>query len=120
MKLEQLSGCELGRLVNKGEVSPTEVIQYFRKRIEERNPSVNAFTYTKFEDAFAEAGKLEKRLAGREDCGPLAGVPIALKDFLPSGEQRIICSTGRLPLRSGPGTIQAALPAAVLPQLQTA
>ena len=41
MKLEQLSGCELGRLVNKGEVSPTEVIQYFRKRIEERNPSVN-------------------------------------------------------------------------------
>ena len=47
MKLEQLSGCELGRLVNKGEVSPTEVIQYFRKRIEERNPSVNAFTYTK-------------------------------------------------------------------------
>ena len=31
MKLEQLSGCELGRLVNKGEVSPSEVIQYFRK-----------------------------------------------------------------------------------------
>ena len=84
MKLEQLSGCELGRLVNKREVSPTEVIEYFKKRIEERNPSVNAFTYTKFEDAFAEAGKLEKRLAGREDCGPLAGVPIALKDFLPS------------------------------------
>ena len=84
MKLELLSGCELGRLVNKGEISPTEVIEYFKQRIEERNPSLNAFTYTKFEDAFAEAEKLEKRLAKRKDCGPLAGVPIALKDFLPS------------------------------------
>ena len=84
MKLELLSGCELGRLVNKGEISPTEVIEYFKQRIEERNPSLNAFTYTKFEDAFAEAEELEKRLAKRKDCGPLAGVPIALKDFLPS------------------------------------
>jgi amidase/aspartyl-tRNA(Asn)/glutamyl-tRNA(Gln) amidotransferase subunit A len=84
MKLERLSGCELGRLINKGEISPTEAIEYFKKRIEVRNPSLNAFTYTKFEDAFAEARKLEERLAKGEDCGPLAGVPIALKDFLPS------------------------------------
>ena len=38
MKLELLSGCELGRLVNKGEISPTEVIEYFKQRIEQRNP----------------------------------------------------------------------------------
>ncbi len=84
MKLELLSAAELGRLVNKGEISPTEIVEYFAKRIEERNPSINAFVYTKTEDALHEAKKLEARLAKGEDCGPLAGVPIALKDFLPS------------------------------------
>ncbi len=84
MKLELLSAAELGRLVSKGEISPTEIIEYFAKRIEERNPSINAFVYTKTEDALHEAKKLEARLAKGEDCGPLAGVPIALKDFLPS------------------------------------
>ncbi|MCR4951788.1 MAG: amidase [Solobacterium sp.] len=84
MKLELLSGAELGRLVNRREVSPTEVVEYFRKRIEERNPSINAFVYTKYEEALQEAKKLEARLARGEDVGPLAGVPAALKDFLPS------------------------------------
>ena len=84
MKLETLSAVELGRLVNQKEVSPTEVISYFKDRIEKRNPSINAFTYTKFEDAFKEAEKLEERLAKNEDCGPFAGVPVGLKDFLPS------------------------------------
>ena len=84
MKLEQLSAAELGRMVNRSEISPTDVITYFAKRIEERNPSINAFVYTKIEDALAEAKKLEDRLAKGEYCGPLAGVPVALKDFLPS------------------------------------
>ena len=35
MKLELLSAAELGRLVNKGEISPTEIVEYFAKRIEE-------------------------------------------------------------------------------------
>ncbi|MCR5795558.1 MAG: amidase [Solobacterium sp.] len=84
MKLELLSAAQLGRLVNKKEVSPTDVVLYFKDRIERRNPSINAFVYTKFEDALKEAKALEDRLARNEDIGPLAGVPVALKDFLPS------------------------------------
>lgn len=84
MQLERLSAAELGRLVNKGEISPTDVIRYFQKRIEERNPSINAFSYTKFEEAMADALELEKKLAHNENAGPFAGVPVALKDFLPS------------------------------------
>ena len=51
MKLEELSGVELGREVNKGNITPTEVIEYFANRIEKRNPSLNAFTYLKIEEA---------------------------------------------------------------------
>ena len=84
MKLEELSGVALGSLVQKGEVSPSEVIRYFAQRIEKRNPSINAFTYTKFDEALAEAGKLEQKLKSGESVGPLCGVPVVLKDFLPS------------------------------------
>lgn len=84
MELEKLSGMELGHLVNTKQISPVEVINYFIDRIEKRNPSINAFTYTKFDEALDYAIKLTKRLENGEYCGPFAGVPVAFKDFLPS------------------------------------
>ena len=84
MELERFSGLELGALVNKGEIKPSEVIEYFERRIKARNSSLNAFVYTKFDDAYEEARKLEQRLMNGENAGPLAGVPVGLKDFLPS------------------------------------
>ncbi|MBP5417485.1 MAG: amidase [Clostridiales bacterium] len=84
MELEKLSGVALGKEVLSGRITPTEVIRYFQDRIEKRNPSLNAFTYTKFDDAFSEAKALEEKLSRHEDVGPLAGVPVGLKDFLPS------------------------------------
>ena len=84
MELHKLSGIELGKEVRSGNISPTQVIEYFRDRITSRNPGLNAFVYTKFDDAFEEAKKLEDKIAHKETIGPLAGVPIGLKDFLPS------------------------------------
>ena len=84
MKLETLSGLDLGSLVNKHEVSPTEVIKYFADRIETRNPSINAFTYTKIDEALEEAKMIEDKLLVGESVGKFAGVPVGLKDFLPA------------------------------------
>ena len=84
MELASLSAAELGREIRAGRVSPTEAVRYFTERIERRNPSLNAFVYTKTEYAEAEAKKTERRLLAGEDVGPFAGVPFALKDFLPS------------------------------------
>lgn len=84
MKLENLSALELGELVRKREISPIGVLEYFRDMVETHNPYLNAFTYTMWEDAFEEANKLEARLAKKEPVGLFAGVPVGLKDFLPS------------------------------------
>lgn len=84
IRLEKLSAYEIGRLINKKKITPTEVIEYFEKRINKKNKKVNAFVYTKFDEAKLEAKKLEERIANGEDVGPFAGVPFALKDFLPS------------------------------------
>ena len=45
MKLEELSGVELGSEVKSGNITPTEVVDYFADRIEKRNPGLNAFVY---------------------------------------------------------------------------
>ena len=84
IKLEYLTALEIGKLVNEKKITPTEVLKYFEKRINERNKSINAFVYTRFEEAYKEAAKLEERLNKGEYCGIFAGVPFALKDFLPS------------------------------------
>ena len=84
LKLEYLSASEIGRMVNSKAIAPTAVLEYFEKRIKERNPSINAFVYTRFDEAYERAKELEERLQRGEDCGPFAGVPFALKDFLPS------------------------------------
>ncbi len=83
-KLETLSAAALGAAVGKGTLSPTQVVDYFARRIETRNPSLNAFVYTRFDHARAAAKALEARLARGENPGPFAGVPFGLKDFLPS------------------------------------
>ena len=82
--LEALSAAELGREVLAGRITPTEAVRFFEGRIEARNPSINAFVYTRFEEAEAAARTLERRLSAGENPGPFAGVPFALKDFLPS------------------------------------
>ncbi len=84
MDLEKLDGLALGELVNSGELSPVESIQYFVNRIEKLDASINAFTYTKIEDALNEAKMQEKKILQHINLGPFAGCPIGLKDFLPS------------------------------------
>lgn len=84
MEFHKYSAAELGKLVNSKQISIKEVLNYFRDRIECRNKSINAIVYTKWKDAYAEAEILQRRINSGENAGPFAGVPIALKDFLPS------------------------------------
>ena len=83
-ELKDLSAVEIGQLVNSKEVSPTEVLDYFFERIRDYK-ALNAFTYIKKEEAYEKAKELEKKLETTgKYLGPFAGVPFALKDFLPS------------------------------------
>lgn len=84
MKLEYLSASEIGREVNKGTIKPTEVVAYFMDLICKYNKDINAFTYTKFNEAMEVAKKQDELLAKGNNLGPFAGVPFALKDFLPN------------------------------------
>lgn len=80
------SALELGNMVNNKEITPTEILDQYEARINQINPKINAIIYTKFDEARIKAKEIEDSLAKGNYVGPLAGVPVGLKDFLPSKE----------------------------------
>src|SRR6202171_602342 len=69
------SALELAGMVRSGEVSARELVQCSLDRIEELNPTLNAFVQVDAERALATAGDVRQG-----DERPFAGVPIAIKN----------------------------------------
>jgi aspartyl-tRNA(Asn)/glutamyl-tRNA(Gln) amidotransferase subunit A len=74
--------AELAGLVASGEVSAVEVARAHLDRIAAVDERVHAFLHVDSEGALAAAAEVDRRRAAGETLGPLAGVPIAVKDVL--------------------------------------
>jgi aspartyl-tRNA(Asn)/glutamyl-tRNA(Gln) amidotransferase subunit A len=68
--------------VASGRASAEEICRDALTRIERSNPALNSFLLVDAEDALARARKVDTRRAAGDAPGPLAGVPIAIKDNL--------------------------------------
>ena len=68
-------GLGLAALVQRGEVSPAELLEAAIARIEAHNPSLNAVVRKRYEAARAEAAQVDRRAV-------FAGVPFLVKDLL--------------------------------------
>jgi len=66
---------ELAALIRSGELSARELVEASLARIDELQPTVNAFTHVAHESALTAADQV-----GPGDPRPFAGVPIAVKD----------------------------------------
>src|SRR5688572_975950 len=73
---------DLATLVQRGEVSAEEVARASLARIAQRDGALGAFLTVQADDALAAARALDARRARGEPLGPLAGVPVGLKDAL--------------------------------------
>ncbi|MGY0006723.1 Asp-tRNA(Asn)/Glu-tRNA(Gln) amidotransferase subunit GatA [Micromonospora sp. I033] len=80
--LTRLSAAEIAGLVATGETSAVEVTQAHLDRITAVDEQVHAFLHVDTEGALAAARSVDERRAAGEDLGPLAGVPVAVKDVL--------------------------------------
>ena len=67
------------RALAGGEVSSRELTERSLRRIEETQPTLNAFRVVCAEQALADADAADRRLAAGERA-PLLGVPVAIKD----------------------------------------
>ncbi len=84
----QRPAVELAAMVRSGELGARELVEASLRRIDELEPSINAFTHVCHESALAAAEAVEPG-----DRRPFAGVPIAIKDNRPvTGLPITMCS----------------------------
>ena len=76
-----LSAADLAERIRRKEISPVELMTSTIERIEKRNPSLNAFVFTDFDQAMERARSAEAAVTSGATLGPLHGVPTAMKDL---------------------------------------
>ncbi len=72
---------ELAALIRSKQLSPVELLDVCLRRIEETNPTLNAWTGMRAEEAMADARGIEALIVRGEDPGPLAGLPFGVKEL---------------------------------------
>lgn len=81
MSILTASAAELSARLASGELSAREVAQAHLDQIEAVDDRVKAFLYVDGERALAAADAVDARRAAGEQLGPLAGIPLAMKDI---------------------------------------
>src|SRR3984957_12070221 len=81
-ELTRLTAAQIAAAIASGEVSAVEVTQAHLDRIVEVDSDVHAFLYVAGIGALAAAEDVDRKRAAGEPLGPLAGVPLALKDVM--------------------------------------
>lgn len=82
MALYKKNAVELKQLLDTKEVSSRELTEAVLDRIEEVDDKINAVIWRDREGALQRADKIDKQRAAGEDLGPLAGIPVGIKDNL--------------------------------------
>ena len=72
-----LPATELAARIRRRELSPVEVVEAYLRRIEARNPVINAYTLVLGDQAMDAARKAEAAVMAGGPLGPLHGVPVA-------------------------------------------
>ena len=86
------NAIELNKAFTSGELSSEEITSAFLKQIEKENPAVNAFVRVN-DKALAAAKDQDAKKQKGEKLGPLAGVPVGVKEmFCTEGLETTACS----------------------------
>jgi aspartyl-tRNA(Asn)/glutamyl-tRNA(Gln) amidotransferase subunit A len=73
---------EVAARVKRGEVKSEQLTEDCLSKIEELNPTLNAFITVTAEAALARARQADHEIAAGRRIGPLHGIPISLKDLI--------------------------------------
>ena len=81
MNLMNETAVELGKKIQSGEATAPDAALAALERIKKSEPALNSFVTVLSEDAvLARAEDVQKKIENGELTGPLAGVPVAIKD----------------------------------------
>ena len=80
MELHCLSIQQLSSELAKGRLSSRQVTEQLSDRIERCDPPIHGYLELQRDAALAQADQIDKRRRDGQTLGPLAGVPLAIKD----------------------------------------
>lgn len=96
MSVETWTAAELSRALQAKQVSAVELVEHYLRRAAAVEPQVGAFVTLDPEGARRAAADIDRRRASGESLGPLAGIPIGVKDVLCTRDLPTTCSSKML------------------------
>jgi aspartyl-tRNA(Asn)/glutamyl-tRNA(Gln) amidotransferase subunit A len=90
------SASELLRLQASGEASAVEIVTQALDEIERSRDELGAYTHVDRDLALASAAEVDSKRKAGQKLGPLAGVPVAVKDVLCTKDMPTTCSSRML------------------------
>ncbi len=76
------SAAKIAAGVAAGEFSCREVVEHFLQQLQQHEPHLRAWVIADAEEALRQAQHLDQQLAAGKPPGPLAGVPLGIKDII--------------------------------------
>jgi aspartyl-tRNA(Asn)/glutamyl-tRNA(Gln) amidotransferase subunit A len=92
-ELTRMTAAELAAAIAAGETSAVDVAQAHLDQISAVDERVRAFLHVAPEAALAAAAEVDQRRSAGEPLGPLAGVPLALKDVFTTTDMPTTCGS---------------------------
>ena len=93
MGLLELTALELGKQIKEKKVSVKEAVEASFSRIRESEETVHAFITLEEEKALKNAEEVQARIDAGVLSGPLAGVPMAVKDNICTEGMKTTCGS---------------------------
>jgi fatty acid amide hydrolase len=78
--LQDMSACEIAQRIAARDLSAVEAVDHFVARLKVVNGKLNAVTVDLSESARKTAAEVDKKLSRGEKLGPLAGLPVTIKE----------------------------------------
>ncbi len=93
MDLLNMTAVSLGAAIKNKEVTVREAAEAVLARIEEKEKEYNCYVTVDREGALKQADEVQKKIDAGELTGPLAGVPVAIKDNMCTEGLLTTCSS---------------------------
>lgn len=90
------SALSLGEKIRRQEISVKEAVDAVYRKISESEPQIHAFLTLTEEYAYRRAEEVQKGIQEGRYTGPLAGVPVAVKDNICTAGIRTTCASKML------------------------
>ena len=96
MDIIKLSAREMRKKLKLKEISSRDIVEAHLNRIGEMENKINAFITLTEEEALKAADRVDEKIKNGEELGPLAGIPIGIKDNIMTNGIRTTCASKML------------------------